>query len=646
MKLTEKILDSIKNNLDEFIEEINEKKLENILREISNVYYNEGISVVSDEIYDYMKDKLKDKNPDNEFLDEIGAPVDKEEKVKLPCYMKSLNKIKPSTDELQKFTNKYKGPYVISDKLDGISGLLYVTEDEIKLYTRGDGEYGQDISNLVKYIFDVDGLREFQETISEPVCIRGELILSKNNFKKFKNKFKNARNAVAGLVNSKRVNHELAANVSFVAYSVLEPRMTQIKQFEYLEKLDFMINVKYKIKTELSNEYLSKYLEKRRKDSLYEIDGIVVFDSSTVYKNENKNPEWGFAFKSILTDQYAEVLVLDVLWEASMDGLLKPRVKIQPVNLVGATITYATAFHAKYVEEHKLGTGSLIKIIRSGDVIPHIMEVIKPASNNKPKMPDEDYIWDKNHVNIIVKDISTSKYADMIKAKRMDHFFTTIGVKNLGIGILVKLVKNKYDNVIDLLNADQDKLAKIEGLGKTIINKIFKNIKENITNAPLEQLMAGSHVFGSGLGEKKIKLIVKEIPDILETEINSELKKKINDIEGFSDLSTDKFVDNLTKFKTFYNQLKELYELKHTVEKKIEKTDKFKDMIIVFTGFRDKELEKLIEENGGRVSTSVSKKTSVVVYSEDSEKSSKLEKAKELKIKTLTRSEFNKEFNL
>ena len=651
-------------NLNEYVQNLDSKKLEKILRDLSSEYYNKGISLVSDEIFDYLKETLNELDPLNDFLNEVGAPINDKEKVKLPYPMGSLNKIKPSTNELEKWKKNYKGPYVISDKLDGISAQLYITKKENKLYTRGDGYYGQDISHLIEYLFDISKFPEDKL----PISIRGELILSKNNFEKVKDKFKNARNAVAGYVNSKKIDKTLSKLVEFIGYTVIHPTLVQEKQMKFLKGLKGLQKVvEYKILKDLTNDSLSKYLEERRNKSNYEVDGIVVYDSSNPYEHTEGNPSHGFAFKSILSDQYAEVLVIDVLWDASMDGFLKPRVQINPINLVGVTITYATAFHAKFVEENNLGPGSVIKIIRSGDVIPHIMEVLKPSTSGKPKMPDTEYIWDKNHVNIIIKNINKSEYVNIIKAKKMDYFFSVLEVKNISLGILTKLIENGYDNIIDILTADKKKLEEIDGIGKKLIEKIFNNIDEVMINITLEKLMAGYHVFGTGIGERKIKAIIKAIPNILNIKDNTELKELILNIDGFSNISTDKFVDNLDTFKIFYKQLKKIYDLDY-IEKKLKIKTKNKDttnkdttnkdnkdnsanifenMKIVFTGFRDKELQNKIEDLGGTVSTSVSSKTSILVHADNEKTSSKIEKAILLeKIKILSKSEFIKKFNL
>lgn len=659
-KVTVQLIDLVKKNKDfslkNYVKDIDSKKLEKILRDLSLTYYNTGESLLSDEIFDYLKEHLEKIDPNNDFLNEVGAPIDSKEKVKLPYPMGSLDKIKPSTQELDKWKIDYKGPYVISDKLDGISAQLFITKDEAQLFTRGDGEYGQDISYLIKYLIDMNKLEKIQKNSKMPISIRGELIMSKKNFEKVKDKFKNARNAVAGFVNAKKVDKTLSKIVELVGYTVINPELKVEDQMKYLKAFEPLKKVvEHKIYTfdKLTNDTLSKYLEDRRNSSEFEVDGIVVYDSSRAYEHSSGNPEYGFAFKTILSDQYAEALVVDVIWEASMDGYLKPKVQINPINLVGVTITYATAFHAKFVEDNKLGPGAVIKLIRSGDVIPHILEVIKPSTSGKPKMPSTDYVWDKNHVNILIKNINKSEYTDTIKAKKMDYFFSVLDVKNISLGILTKLVESGYDNIIKILESDRKELEKIEGLGKKMIDKIFDNIDEVMESVTLEKLMAGSHVFGTGIGERKIKQIIREIPNILDIKTKKELKEAVLKLEGFSDITADKFVDNLDKFKIFYKQLKEIYdldyieeELKEKEENDDENKDLFKDQKIVFTGFRDKNLEDIIEIMGGKVSTSVSSKTTLVVYADNEQNSSKLEKAKKLEIKIIPKSEFIKKYKL
>ncbi len=643
-----KIIQELNKNLDETSKKLNEKELEKVLTILSESYYNDGVSLVSDEVFDLLKDELKKKNPNSKFLLQVGAPISKD-KVKLPFPMGSLNKIKPDSNELDKFKKKYKGNYIISDKLDGISGQIYKnSEGKLKLYTRGDGEYGQDISHLIEYIFSKDEIKRMNKMQNE-YSIRGEIILSKKNFTKFSKEFKNARNAIAGLVNSKNINVELAEHTDFIAYALLHPRKKIDEQMKELEKIKLNVVSYQKLKfDDLNNENLTKILLDRREKSEYEIDGIVVVDSSNVYEHEAGYPEYAFAFKAALNDQMAEAIVVDVIWEPSMDGFLKPKVKINPVNLVGVTVTFATGFHAKFISDNVIGPGAVIKIIRSGDVIPHILEVVKPATSGEPKMPDVAYKWNETKVNILLKNISGAQ-GDIVKVKLLDHFFSTLGVKHISTGILTKFVDEGFDSVAKILKADKKELAQIEGLGDKVIKKIFDNIYDAFKNMKLEEFMDASHLFGTGVGTRKVKLIIDEHPDIMTKNYSDdELRKMILDIKGFSDITTNKFIDNFDEFKKFYKEINNIVKIEHIVKiqkKKENDNALFKDMSIVFTGFRDKDLEDFITENGGKVSSSVSKNTSILIHADDTdEASSKLTKAKEIGVKTMSKSDFIKKY--
>jgi NAD-dependent DNA ligase len=644
-EINDDLFNSIKKNPQKFIDDTKTKDIISLLNHLSDLYYNKGESPISDEIFDFIKDKLKEKDPDNKFFKKIGAPISKE-KVKLPFPMGSLDKIKLE-DDLDKFKNDYSGPYVMSDKLDGVSAQIYKDKNnKITMYSRGDGTEGQNITHLLSYVLDKK--IDFS-IIPNNTSIRGELIMTRKNFDKIKDKMKNARNAVAGLVNSKNIDINIAKLTQFVAYNIISPPFKQKEQMELLEKWGFQV-VEYKNIKKLDFKILSDYLIERRKKSDFEVDGIVVFDSSKAYTVKSGNPDYGFAFKAVLNDQIAETIVKDVHWEASMDSYLKPTIEIEPVDLVGVKIVSVTAFNAKYVVDNNLGPGAIVKIIRSGDVIPHILEVIKGAE--EPKMPDVPYKWIKpTNVDIIIKNLNGA-YKDNVTIKKIVFFFKTLEVKYLDEGIIRKLVSNGYDTIPKILKADKNKLENIEGLGYKMITKIFDNIYSSLENMNLNKFMASSHKFGRGVGERKLKLILDIYPDLFNKKWDDDtLYEKIMEIKGFSDITTKKIVDNIQEFKDFYNSINNIIDISHImkIKKKStnkDKTSRFIDMNIVFTGFRNKEWEKIIEEEGGKISSAVSSKTSIVVCKDLDEQSSKIEKAKTLNIKLVTIDEFEKLYKL
>ena len=649
-RVTKQLLEKIVKDPKKFSEELTIDELVKLLTKLSDAYYNTDKPLVEDKIYDILFDNLKERDSENTFIKTAGSKVKaNRRKVNLPYPMGSLDKIKPNEGYLEPWLKKNKGPYIISDKLDGVSAQIYRTpKNKLEMYTRGEGtdegNVGEDITHLLEYINAGE-----VENIPKDGSIRGELIMSRNNFNKIKDQYKNSRNTVSGVVNSKTFDKNLAKMVDFVAYSILNPSLKQEEQMKQLKKWNIN-TVTYKMYKELTEKTLEDYLKDRRKNAEYDVDGIVVVDSSKVHELKAGNPTYAFAFKMILDDQYTIATVKEVIWEVSMDSIFKPVVEIKPVNLVGTTVSRATAHNAKFVEENKLGKGAEIKIIRSGDVIPYIMEVVKPAK--KADMPDIPYIWGETEVDIFV-DYSKKipqEIKDQVTMKLLTYFFRTIGVKYLSEGIMTKLVDAGYISVSDILGADKDELAEIDGLGSKMIEKIYKEIDDKMKTVELHVFMSATHAFGRGVGEKKLREILRKYPNIIHDKLTKkELTEKILEVEGFSDIMTSKFVDNLEEFKKFCDKIKKVYDISHIIKKKDDKVigDKFKDEVIVFTGVRDKELERKIEDNGGKVSSSVSKNTTKLIHADDDDKSSsKYKKAILLEVKTMSITEFKKKYNL
>ena len=404
---------------------LSEKQLATILDESQKAYYNDSENVLmTDNEFDIIKEYMEKKYPKNKILEQIGAPIQEKNKVSLPYNMPSMDKIKPDTKALANWKAKYSGPYVLSAKLDGISAMYSSENGEQKLYTRGNGKVGQDISHLIPYL---------RLPNTKDITIRGELIMKKTTFlEKYANEFSNSRNLVAGIVNQKKVEADKFKDVDFVAYEVIKPTLKPSEQMSFLEK-ESVNDVIHETKTDIDNTLLSNILVDWRENYEYTIDGVIVTDDK-VYERTDKNPEHGFAFKMVLSDQLAEAKVVNVLWSPSKDGYLKPRIQIEPVVLGGAKIEYATAFNAAFVEDNKLGIGALVKLVRSGDVIPHIMAVVEPA--DKAKMPDVPYKWNDTHVDIIMED---AEQDETVKEKNIVGFFKGLEVDGLGPGNVKKI---------------------------------------------------------------------------------------------------------------------------------------------------------------------------------------------------------------
>lgn len=682
MKIKE-IIELLKVDPESTLKSLGKKEILKILDYLADKYYNET-PIISDELFDIIKEHYETEY-DTKY--KVGAPIksvkstkstkltkstksDKTNdvitkgkngtKVKLPYWMGSLDKIKPSSGTFNNWVNKFPGPYVLSWKLDGISALLCKIKGQVYMYTRGDGIEGQNISHCIQMLGS-NGLNI--NKMVEGDAIRGELIMSKANFKTIEDRMANPRNAVSGIIGTKKPDPELLKLIDFVAYWVLSPQLKASEQLEYIKKKDFVPrSVEYEIKSKITLDELSAKLVEGRKSHKYEIDGVVVIDDSKYYPLESgSNPTYGFAFKQLLTDQIAEATVLDVLWEVSKDKYIKPKIKINTIELGGVEITYATAFNAKFVVDNCIGPGAQIQIVRSGDVIPKIEKILKPAESGKPKLPTIKYVWNETGVDIIASDLDTDTMEKII-VKKLTYFFDTLGIKWMGETTIEKFVSNGYDDLWKILQANKSQISNIEGLGKTLVSKLYSSIETGLEERKLEEIMAASQIFGRGIGIKKFKLITNNYPNILEIykeKGSTHTKVLINNIMGFDTKTTNKIVDSMSEFIQYLDKFLKLKPnlLKSKVVKSTKssksvksdetkstklKLDKYAGKKIVFTGFRDKEIEEELENIGAKISSSVSSNTDLVIASNLNEKSSKITKAKELEIELISKDEFYK----
>lgn len=621
-----------------FIEENNIETLVKLAKYASKEFFN-GVSVMDDAEYDLLIDAIKDINPKHPFLKDVGAPVLTKNKVKLPFPMASMDKIKPdNSQDIKKWTAKFKAPYLISDKLDGVSAMLEIDKEEgTKLYTRGNGTVGTDITPLIKHL----RLNTIIKNIKgDYVVIRGELIMKKDTFETYKEEMANARNMVSGIVNSKKIIKERVDDIDFVAYEIVEPWMPIDEQYIVLEKNGF--NTVYHEKTsDIQVDKLQTVLRRRKIESEYEIDGIIVTYNNPKKRVSSGNPEYAFAFKETVEDQTAEVEVLEVDWNESKDGYLKPRLKLVPTKLSGVTIKHVTAFNAKFIKDNKIGKGTVIKLVRSGEVIPHILEVIKGTT---AQMPEGEYVWNSTGVDVMREEKTQAGHI-----KQLTYFFQTLGIKHISDSITKKLVDNGIDDYIKIINITKDDLEGIDGFQMKMIDKIYSNITERLNTMTLLEFMNATNIFGHGIGEKKLKKILQEYPDIMS-------KKNVFDsvmkLDGFDTITATQFTDKLPEFIELYEQLPKKLQsqlTKSSKKKVIDHDSPFVHEKIVFSGFRNKEWEKQIEAGGGEVVTTVSKLTTILVAKQediDKGSNSKIKKAGELGIKIMNPDTFQEKYNL
>lgn len=612
------------------------KDLEKII-DYLNKEYRYGTELVDDETYDEYIDALRAKKPDSRFLREIGAPVrDDLVKVELPLWMGSMNKVKPGSKELERWLKKYRGPYFCSAKLDGMS-CLYGKD---QLYTRGDGKVGQDISYLLPYL-------KLPELPDDETYVRGELIMKMSVFEnKYADDFPKARSAVAGVINSKKPDSDILRQIDFMAFEVViegEVGLIASQQFEWLEENDFDVPYYKELESDFDTEELTPLLQEMKRESPYEVDGVIIVDDNPHPRNVSDNPKYAVAYK--VNAKGKETIIEDVLWEPSMYGVLKPRIQFKTVVIDGDNVSFATAFNAKYVKDNHLRRGVEVKIVKSGDVIPYIIEVVNPLgkehvmTGRKADMPHEEevgqYDWDENEVELVLNDPLEN---GIVRRKRLVHFFKSLGVKYISDGVVKKFIQGGYETPREVYDATVEDLMELDGIKQKSAQKYFDSIHSVLDNPiPIETAMKASMALGKGFGERKLYPLVSGIELVTGTKGNYKFQKptldQILEIEGFSYKTGMEFQKN---FPVFVRWIRDNNYIELELPDKEDDEDSGKSTeyplsgkIILFTGVRNKELSKKLEKLGAKIEGSFTKKVNVLVVKDKETSNTKTQKAVE-----------------
>jgi NAD-dependent DNA ligase len=627
-------------DINEFINQMSIDELESAITYSADKYYNTNKPVIKDVVYDTLFDFLQYKAPKSKVLKTIGAKVKSKNKVKLDYWTGSMDKIKPNSSSLTTWISKYKCPYHLSDKLDGISALIIYRNDKtINMYSRGTSSEGIDISELLKYI-NIPSWDSVNSYVTKNklvgtinmFALRGELIMKNTTFNtKWASTFKNPRNTIAGLVNSKKINPKLALDTDLIVYEIVDPVISIEDQMRNIKQLNFT-SVNYKITDTLSFNILSKYFLTRRTKSDYQLDGIIITTTELYKRNKIGNPDYAFAYKDILEEQKAITKIIDIEWNTSKDGYIIPTLILEPCAISGVEIKRVTGNNARNVVDNKLGIGGQVEIIRSGDVIPKIINVLKPG---KVELPKGDWSWSSTNIDIILNNSNV----DVIK-KNIYYFFSTLEARGLGEKVINKLYNAGFNSVPIILGLTEELLtnANIDSFKEKTINNLIKSIRACTNNITLAQIMVASNKLGHGLGIERMKQIISTMPNIL-TDYKQLSQKEfillITKIDGFDTKTATLFVSHFEDFIIFYKSIKKYIKLKETIIK----TGKFANKIFVFSSFRDKELQNEIELQGGKVTSSVSKNTSYLIIKDRTAMSTKITKAQELGIKVITKNE-------
>lgn len=614
-----------------------------ILTKADDFYYNDDESFLTDTQYDFLRRYAEKNTPSHVYFTGVGSSV-RGGKVKLPHELGSLDQIYEG--EIGKWIKKYaldQEPVVLTDKLDGASAMLiYDGNGDLQIgYSRGDGILGADwYRHLCK-------LQTVPKNIGKPMAVRGEVIFETATFPFLRSKvmnragkpYKNPRNMVSGLMNAKKNDKMVYNYIRFVAYQIIDGDGSKQSQLRELDALGFkVVHSLCVYGKELNDIYLSNYLNLRRQNSRYEIDGLVIdVDREDKRKEMNPmretlNPAYAIKYKVAAADNIAVTTVLGVDWNISKHGYLKPRVNIKPVNIGGVTIEWASGFNAKFIRDNNIGRDAVIEITRAGDVIPFIQSVITGAVPEMPQQHAWDWDWTTNDAGEKVD--AVLKNPDMyeeVAVKRNISFFNKIDAPMLKEGNIQKLYNAGYKDVTSIVNASSNELIGVLGEnGK----KAYTGLRDTLTDIPLYKIM-GAYSTQRGIGVRKMKKLQKFLGrDHMYTCNDVDV---IANVEGFDIKTAKRTVIAISKFIDFFSDVCDFV----TIAEEESTGSLLANEKICMTGFRDKALVEQIENAGGTIQSGVSGKTTIVIAKDPSSNSGKIKKARDAGIRIMGIVEFD-----
>jgi NAD-dependent DNA ligase len=571
------------------------------LKKAAHAYYETGSSIMTDEEYDVLREKLYGLDPENPYFNEVGS-LPEVGRITLPHAMPSLRKIKPDTID----TVRLKGPFIITDKLDGISAMWTCGMNRKSgLYLRGNGLVGQDVSHI-----KVQGLKQVLANCS----IRGELIVPRS--------VGVARNWVNGILHQSSASKEDCMKIHFVAYQVIEPSgLTRSQQITWLQNQGFEVPG-YTVVNELKAEEMTRLFKKTREESLYECDGIVVGTDTIPLVTTEALPKDAFAYKVAVDDQRAETTVRAIEWASSRMAEWIPRIRFDPVRIGSATIEFCTGVHAQYIKEHMLGPGAKIVVRRSGDVIPTLDRVITPAATWQ-EPPQGRWKWDGIHA----MDTTQEKTSDTL-ALEMAHSLISLGVEGLSATSTKKIVEGGFRDLKTVWSCTEAQLQVC--IGKVSGSKLRKAL-DGLKATELQWV----HAYPSwpkGFGEKKIVSALEAEPNL------SKWPKRTTAPAG----QTMATFSEVCKHVPAYLEWRKGFPLVAAVAPLVVAAPVAVAVkgYYVMTGFRDAELSAKLLEKGWIVQDRINKDTTVLLVA-DNRESTKTKAAKEKGVRIVLRDQAN-----
>jgi DNA ligase (NAD+) len=654
-------------------------------------YYNTGTPLVDDDAFDRLETTLRQRAPDHAALAVVGTPKSASDKIRLPYWMGSQDKIYP--DDKTSLFAKWKKRVgsssatgaVATAKLDGLSAILVVTKAKTQLLSRGDGQNAKDwthhlahMESMRKPLAKIRRMLAASNASSSPrrVVLRGEAIMSRAHFEAHKAREQwtaSARNVVSGLLNANHSDPALVRLVDVVFYEVIEPTALPFSaQLDWLEKRA-CLNVGHSLgetsnAVGLAGDFALTELEPLfwawRQTCPYATDGVVVQPDAgeVVYaRNTTGNPTHAFAFKIRVDDasQTAETTVTDVVWNISRHGYLKPTIVVEPVTIANITITKTTGFNYRFIRDNGVGEGSRVLVRRCGDVIPNVVAVLTQVA---PLLPTVAYTLTDTGVD------ATASHPEVCAeyvVGQLAHFFEVMGVPHMGDKKLARFVANGYTDVFDILGVDASTLQTWDGFAHKSSVQLVADMRRAAARATARDWIHAGAVFGRGIGKQHLVVLLRSAPQLFRPAATKAagaekttgsvadtalLRAHLLALPGYQAKTVDLLLANRRAFVAYWEKVGAFMALVKGKRPSLsaaaettattdttDTTDAPPPMmdlqgrVFCFTGVHHKPLQKQLEARGARIAQTLTKKVDTLVCAALDGSSEKLVKAKALR---------------
>ena len=650
------------------IEQLTEELLEH-----NRKYYEEDNPSISDYEYDMLLRKLmklEEEYPEykKEYspTDRVGGKaLDGFEKVKHEYKQLSLANAF-SFDELLEFDNRVKKEienpvYTLENKFDGLTIVLTYENGILKTgATRGDGEVGEDVTLNVKTIKTIP--LKLNKDVN--LTVRGEVLIYKDNFEKINKQrekdgeslFANPRNMAAGSI--RQLDSKVAAKRDLDCFIFNLEHIDGVELLSHSESLDYLKSLGFKVseykKFSNINEIFKALNEKEeeRKKLPYEIDGAVIkldnLRDREVLGSTNKNPRWAIAYK--FSETKVKTLLKDIIVNVGRTGTLTPVAILEGVNIDGSFVSRATLHNEDYIKDNDIRIGDKVIVKKAGEIIPQVVSSVKEERNGEEiifEMPKTCPVC--GHEVVREEGISAIKCVNIDCPAKISreiiHFASrdAMNIDTLGERVLENLIEaDLIQDVSDIyrLKDKKEQIEQMEKMGEKSVLNMIEAIEKSKENS-LEDLIFALSI--NLVGKQGAKLLAKEFKSM-----DNLMNATYDDLISINEIG-DKMANEIIKFFnnekkiSLINKLKSLGVNMEYINEENEDL-KFEGMTFVLTGtlskYKRNDAKKIIESYGGKVSSSVSKKTTYVLAGENA--GSKEEKAKTLGIKIISEDEFEK----